>query len=113
MNCTFLDDNKIVIGKHGLIAPNVNIYTAYHPTHYMDRFGEDTGDGFQFCKTETAPVIIGDYVWIGGGSVILPGVHIGDNVVIGAGSVVTHDIPSNVIAYGNPCKVIKENKRQK
>ena len=51
------------------------------------------GDGFQFCKTETAPVIIGDYVWIGGGSVILPGVHIGDNVVIGAGSVVTHDIP--------------------
>lgn len=63
-----------------------------------------------FCKTRTAPVIIGDTVWIGGGAIILPGVTIGNNVVIGAGSVVTKDIPDNVIAVGNPCRVIKENK---
>ncbi|MEG0591705.1 MAG: sugar O-acetyltransferase [Coprobacillus sp.] len=111
MNCTFLDDNKIVIGDNALIAPNVQIYTAFHPTHYQDRFGESQDGGFQFCKTITAPVTIGNNVWIGGGAIILPGVTIGDNVVIGAGSVVTHSIEDNVIAYGNPCKVIKENKR--
>lgn len=109
MNCTFLDDNKIVIGDNALIAPNVQIYTAFHPTNAKDRFGEKTGDGFEFCKTVTAPVIIGDDVWIGGGSVILPGVTIGDNVTIGAGSVVTKSIPSNTVAYGNPCRVIREN----
>lgn len=110
MNCTFLDDNKIVIGDHTLIAPNVQIYTAFHPTHAQDRFGEPKPDGsFQFCTGYTAPVIIGKYVWIGGGAIILPGVTIGDNVVIGAGSVVTKDIPSNTIAYGNPCKVVREN----
>ena len=63
-----------------------------------------------FCKTQTAPVIIGDNVWIGGGAIIMPGVTIGNNVVIGAGSVVTHDIPDNTIAYGSPCKVVKDNK---
>ena len=59
------------------------------------------------CKTQTAPVIIGKNVWIGGGTIILPGVTIGDNTVIGAGSVVTKDIPADTIAYGNPCKFIK------
>lgn len=54
-------------------------------------------------------MIIGDYVWIGGGAIIMPGVTIGDNVVIGAGSVVTGDVPDNVIAYGNPCRIIREN----
>lgn len=112
MNCTFLDDNKIIIGDNALIAPNVQIYTAFHPTHYLDRFGESADEGFCFCKTETAPVIIGNHVWIGGGSIILPGVTIGDNVVIGAGSLVTHDIPDNSIAYGQPCRVMKENKRR-
>lgn len=111
MNCTFLDDNKIIIGDNALIAPNVQIYTASHPLNACDRFGESKTDGsFNFCKTTTAPVIIGDNVWIGGGSIIVPGVTIGDNVVIGAGSVVTKDIPSNTIAYGNPCRVVKENK---
>ncbi|MEG2081821.1 MAG: sugar O-acetyltransferase [Oscillospiraceae bacterium] len=111
MNCTFLDDNKIIIGDNALIAPNVQIYTAFHPTNSADRFGTATKDGsFAFCKTQTAPVIIGNNVWIGGGSIILPGVTIGDNAVVGAGSVVTRDIPSNVIAYGNPCRVIRENK---
>lgn len=110
MNCTFLDDNKIIIGDNALIAPNVQIYTAFHPTNAKDRFGEKTDNGFKFCKTITAPVKIGNDVWIGGGSVILPGVTIGDNVTIGAGSVVTKSIPSNTIAYGNPCTIIRENK---
>lgn len=110
MNCIFLDDNKITIGDNALIAPNVNIYTAFHPTNAIDRFGEPKKDGsFEFCKTQSAPVTIGNNVWIGGSVVIMPGVEIGDNVVIGAGSVVTKDIPSNKIAYGNPCQIIKEN----
>ena len=111
MNCTFIDDNKIVIGDNALIAPNVQIYTAFHPTNAIDRFGEPKEDGsFEFCKTQTAPVFIGNDVWIGGGVIIMPGVTIGDNVVVGAGSVVTKNIPSNVIAYGNPCQVARENK---
>lgn len=110
MNCTFLDDNRIVIGDNALIAPNVCIYTAFHPANARERFCDaKDGRGYEFCKTQTAPVIIGKDVWIGGGVIILPGVTIGDNVVIGAGSVVTKDIPSNKIAYGNPCRVIKDN----
>ncbi len=110
MNCTFLDDNRIVIGDHALIAPNVQIYTAFHPTSARERFGEPREDGsFAFCIGRTAPVIIGNNVWIGGGAVILPGVTIGDNVVIGAGSVVTRDIPSDSVAVGNPCRVIRKN----
>lgn len=110
MNCTFLDDNIISIGDNALIAPNVQIYTAFHPTNAVERFGETKEDGtFEFCKTQTAPVKIGDNVWIGGGVIIMPGVTIGDNVVIGAGSVVTKDIPSDKIAYGSPCRVIKDN----
>ncbi len=111
MNCTFLDDNIIRIGNNALIAPNVQIYTAFHPASAAERFGEVKEDGsFAFCKTQTAPVIIGDHVWIGGGAIIMPGVTIGDNVVIGAGSVVTKDIPSDTVAYGNPCRVMRENK---
>lgn len=110
MNCTFLDDNRIVIGDNALIAPNVQIYTAFHPTSAAKRFGPPREDGsFAFCKTQTAPVIIGDNVWIGGGAILLPGVTIGSNTVIGAGSVVTKDIPSNVVALGNPCRVIRKN----
>ncbi|WP_018590255.1 sugar O-acetyltransferase [Terrisporobacter glycolicus] len=110
MNCTFLDDNKIIIGDNALIAPNVQIYTAFHPVNAKDRFGEIREDSsFEFCKTQTAPVTIGNNVWIGGGAIIMPGVTIGDNVVIGAGSIVTKDIPSNKIAYGNPCQVIRDN----
>lgn len=110
MNCVFLDDNKITIGDNALIAPSVQIYTAFHPTSAKDRFGEPKEDGsFEFCKTQTAPVTIGNNVWIGGGAIIMPGVTIGDNVVIGAGSVVTKDIPSDKIACGNPCRVIRDN----
>lgn len=111
MNCTFLDDNRIVIGDNALIAPNVQIYTAFHPTNALDRFGPQKEDGsFTFCKTQSAPVVIGNNCWIGGGAILMPGVTIGDNVVIGAGSVVTRDIPSNSIAYGNPCRVVRENR---
>lgn len=111
MNCTFLDDNKIIIGDNALIAPNVQIYTAFHPANAKERFGEPKEDGsFEFCKTQTAPVIIGNNAWIGGGAIIMPGVTIGDNVVIGAGSVVTKDIPSDKIACGVPCKIIRDNK---
>ena len=72
MNCTFLDDNEIRIGDHALIAPNVQIYTAFHPLHAAERFGEAKPDGtFEFCKTQTAPVTIGNHVWIGGGAIII------------------------------------------
>ncbi|MDS0524699.1 sugar O-acetyltransferase [Clostridium sp. SHJSY1] len=109
MNCTFLDCNKITIGNNALIAPNVQIYTVFHPTNATERFNFNENGSFSFCKSLTAPVTIGDNVWIGGGSIILPGVIIGNNVTIGAGSVVTKSIPDNKVAYGNPCKVIREN----
>jgi maltose O-acetyltransferase len=96
--CIILDVNKVQIGDNALLAPNVQIYTAAHPTDPMERL---TG------KELSKPIVIGDNVWIGGGAIICPGVKIGDNVTIGAGSVVTKDLPDNVIAAGNPCKVIK------
>ncbi len=105
-NCMFLDNNKISIGKNGLIAPYVQIYTATHPLSASERI---IGEGLNTrYLTSTKPVSIGDNVWIGGNSVIFPGVSIGNNATIGAGSVVTKDIPDNVLAFGNPCKVIKE-----
>lgn len=110
LNCTFLDANVIRIGDNALIAPNVQIYTAFHSANARERFGAPRADGgIAFCKTQSAPVTIGDGVWIGGGVIVLPGVTIGDNVVVGAGSVVTHDIPANTIAFGNPCRAIREN----
>ncbi len=110
MNCVFLDCNTITIGDNALIAPGVHIYTVYHPKNAADRFGEPKADGsFAFCKNIAKPVNIGHNVWIGGGAIIMPGVTIGDNVVIGAGSVVTKDIPSNVVAFGNPCRVQQDN----
>ncbi len=105
-NCFFLDNNRITIGKNGLLAPFVQIYTAGHPLKASERITEWNGKtGY---VTFAQPVAIGDNVWIGGNTVILPGVTIGDNVTIGAGSVVTKDIPSNVLALGNPCKIVKE-----
>lgn len=104
-NCMFLDDNLISIGKNGLIAPYVQIYTAIHPMKASERIFQD-GNTTRF-RTSTKPVTIGDNVWIGGNAVILPGVTIGDNVTIGAGSVVTKDLPDNVLAFGNPCRIVK------
>lgn len=104
-NCIFLDDNKIKIGKNGLIAPFVQIYTASHPLKASERIIEENGNSRYL--TSTKPVTIGDNVWIGGNSIIFPGVTIGNKVTIGAGSIVTKSIPDNVFAFGNPCKVVK------
>lgn len=98
-NCTILDVGRVDIGDNVLLAPNVAIYTAGHPIH-----PESRNSKYEYG----IPVKIGNNVWIGGNSVITPGVTIGDNVVIGAGSVVTRDIPPNCVAVGNPCKVIKQ-----
>lgn len=98
-NLTILDVGKVVIGKNVQIAPNVSIYTAGHPVHPDSRnTGYEYGIG----------VTIGDNVWLGGNTVINPGVTIGNNVVIGAGSVVTKDLPDDVIAVGNPCRVLRK-----
>jgi maltose O-acetyltransferase len=105
MNCVFLDCNRITIGDNVLIAPGVHIYAVFHPTRAGERFRQ--GLNGSFAEGRTAPVTIGDNVWIGGGSIIWPNVAIGDNVTIGAGSVVTKSIPGNVLAYGNPCRVVR------
>lgn len=112
MNCTFLDDNIIKIGNNVLIAPNVQLYTATHPTDACERFVEDWDElsGELFFRTKALPITIGDHVWIGGGAIVLPGVTIGNNSVIGAGSVVTKSIPPYSVAVGNPCKVIRKLK---
>ncbi|MCQ6962017.1 sugar O-acetyltransferase [Methanolobus chelungpuianus] len=94
--CIILDVNKVSIGKNVLLAPNVQIYTASHPVDPEERL-----TGKEFAK----PISIGDNTWIGGGTIICPGVRIGNNVTIGAGSVVTKDIPDNSVAVGNPCRV--------
>ncbi|MDD2952956.1 MAG: sugar O-acetyltransferase [Parabacteroides sp.] len=103
MNCVFLDCNTITIGDYSGIGPGVHIYTVFHSTDPQERLPERS----TFWKSLTAPVSIGRNVWIGGGSIILPGVTIGDEATIGAGSVVTKDIPARCIAVGNPCRVIK------
>lgn len=93
-----LDAAKVEIGDNVYIAPNCNIYTASHPIDTVQR-----NKGLEYANK----VKIGNNVWIGGNVTILPGVTIGDNSTIGAGSVVTKDIPANVVAYGNPCRVAK------
>lgn len=98
-NCSIVDVAKVTIGDNCLLAPNVAIYTAGHPVYPTTR-----NSGFEYGKA----VSIGDNVWIGGNTVVCPGVHIGSNVVIGAGSVVTKDIPDWTIAAGNPCRVIRK-----
>ena len=112
MNCTLLDTGRITIGDNTLIGPDVKIYTAVHPLLPNERI--DTDDtGKTAIRTQTVPVTIGNNVWIGGGTIILPGVTIGDNTVIGAGSVVTKPIPANTVACGNPCTVKKMLKDKK
>ncbi|MBR0489044.1 MAG: sugar O-acetyltransferase [Prevotella sp.] len=100
-NFTVLDEAFVTIGDDCFIGPNVSIYTACHSTDPIERNSR---------REWAEPVTIGNNVWIGGSVTILPGVTIGDNVTIGAGSVVVKDIPSNVIAAGNPCRVIKRLK---
>lgn len=90
-----MDGGRITIGAHCFIGPNCGMYTANHPLCYQER-----NRGFE----KAGPITIGDNVWLGGDVTILPGVTIGSGAVIGAGSVVTHDIPANTVAFGNPCK---------
>lgn len=96
---TCVDDTHIYIGDYTMLGPNVTIATAGHPI--LPKLRQK---GLQY----NMPVHIGQNCWIGAGAVIMPGVTIGDNVVIGAGSVVTKDIPSNVVAVGNPCRIMRE-----
>lgn len=98
-NLTLVDDCEIYIGDNVLIAPNVTICTGTHPISPSLR-----AKGVQY----NLPVTVKNNVWIGAGSIILPGVTIGENSIIGAGSVVTKDIPANVVAVGNPCRVLRE-----
>lgn len=97
-NLTALDVAPITIGSHCQIGPNVQLLTPTHPVE----------PGPRRAKLEAAlPITIGDNVWLGGGAIVLPGVTIGDNSVIGAGSVVTKDVPANVVALGNPARVVR------
>lgn len=98
-NCIILDVAKVVIGSNVQFAPNVALYTAGHPIHPASR-----SSGYEYGISIT----IGNNVWLGGNVIVNPGVNIGNNVVVGAGSVVTKDIPDNVVAAGNPCRVIRE-----
>jgi maltose O-acetyltransferase len=98
-NCVVLDVMEVRIGSRTLFGPNVQIYTATHPMNHKER-----ASGVEYAK----PIEIGEDVWVGGSAVICPNVKIGDRSVIGAGSVVTKDIPSDVFAAGNPCRVIRK-----
>lgn len=97
--CIILDCAEVIIGSHTLIGPNVGLYPVNHSIDAEERI-----NGGCIGK----PINIGKNVWLGGDVKVLAGVSIGDNTIIGTGSIVTHDIPSNVIAVGNPCKVIRE-----
>lgn len=97
-NCVVLDVMQVNIGNRTLFGPNVQIYTATHPVNAAER-----ASGLEYAR----PIDIGEDVWIGGSVVICPGVRIGDRSVIGAGSVVTRDVPADVFAAGNPCKIIR------
>ncbi len=110
MNCVFLDSGEIRIGEDGLIGPNVQLYTVSHPLRGADRIvaGWTSASNRSRYRTAAKPIQIGSRVWLGGGSIVMPGVTIGDDVAIGAGSIVTHDIPSNVLAFGQPCRVRQE-----
>jgi maltose O-acetyltransferase len=97
-NCVVLDVCRVTIGDFTLLGPSVQIYTPLHPLQAAARREKEYGK----------PVTIGSDVWLGGGAIVLPGVTIGDRAVIGAGSVVTRDIPADMFAAGNPCRVIRE-----
>ena len=99
-NLVILDCAQVKFGNNVFIGPNCGFYTAGHPLNVKER-----NAGLEYAK----PITVGDNVWFGGNVVVMPGVTIGDNTIIGAGSVVTKNIPSNVIAVGNPCKVMKKN----
>lgn len=97
-NLTLVDDTHIYVGSRTMFGPNVTVATAGHPI-----LPELRAQGYQY----NAPVHIGENCWFGAGTIVLPGITIGDNVVVGAGSIVTKDLPSNVVAVGNPCHILR------
>jgi maltose O-acetyltransferase len=107
VNCVFLDAAEIRIGRNALIGPGVQLLTVSHPLRARDRIvsEENRRSGGAPYITYAAPISIGDNVWIGAGTIVLPGVTIGDNVTIGAGSIVTSDVPADSLAFGQPCRV--------
>ena len=110
MNCIFVDNNRITIGDNVMIASGVQICTATHPVESENRIVRNWSPKMQrnWFHTLSKEVNIGNNVWIGANATVLPGVTIGDNVTIGAGSLVNKDIPSNSLAIGVPCKVVKK-----
>jgi maltose O-acetyltransferase len=98
-NCVILDPAPVLIGSNVLFGPAVQVYTATHPMSALER-----RTGREFAR----PVKVGSDVWVGGGAIICPGVRIGSRSIIGAGSVVTRDIPADVFASGNPCRIIRQ-----
>ena len=106
---TILDVCPVIIGDNCFFGPNVSLYTPLHPLMYQERNQYyDENIGRYTDKEYGAPIKIGNNCWFGGNVVVLPGVTIGNGCVIGAGSIVTHDIPDNYLAYGNPCKAIRK-----
>lgn len=103
VNCVILDAAKVTFGDNVFVAPNCGFYTAGHPLNVTQR-----NKGLEYAY----PITIGNNVWIGGNVLFMPGVTVGDNAVIGAGSVVTKDIPSNSVAVGSPCRVVRELSRE-
>ena len=97
--CVILDNNDVRIGNHVMIGPSVQIYTAAHPIQ-----AETRNQGWEVAKA----IVIEDNVWIGGGAILLPGIHIGRNAVVGAGAVVSRDVPAYSVVAGNPARVIRE-----
>lgn len=97
--CVILDCADVLIGNNCMFGPNVQLLCAYHPLSAAER-----NSGYEYAS----PITIGDNVWLGGGVIVNPGVTIGSNAVIGSGSIVTKDVPPSVVAFGNPCKVVKE-----
>lgn len=98
-DCVVLDVCKVTIGSHSMFGPGVQIYSATHPMNAVQRRSFELG----------RPVTIGEDVWVGGGALIMPGVKIGSRVVVGAGSVVTNDLPDDVVAAENPCRILRKN----
>ncbi|MHA7879389.1 MAG: sugar O-acetyltransferase [Saccharospirillum sp.] len=97
VNCVILDACPVTLGDHCLLGPGVQLYTATHPLDAVQR------RDYELAR----PITLGSDVWLGGGVIVCPGVRIGDRAVIGAGSVVTRDIPADVVAAGNPCRVLR------
>lgn len=106
-NCVLLDAAAISIGENGLLGPGVQLLTVSHPPRAADRMvpGWAPGSGSSPYRNRAAPITVGNNVWIGAATLVMPGVTIGDNVTIGAGSIVTKDVPPDVLALGQPCRV--------